>query len=322
MHHKQDIDETFKYLEDALKIADGIKDTLSYFMVNYWLGIARWYNCEFDKSLYHYEKTLEINRATNTLWGEAISKGHIGFQVYDSQGKIDLGYKTCTEAILMAEESGDILSKAVVYTCHGISCYFKGFFNEAEEHLLKAIDFCDRIRLSIWGALAHWFLGDTYYDVGEYKIPQEYYEKAISLLEHGKLVASVVYLNRLALARVELINHKHGSDLNALYSYGDRVRHKYYRSWMRRYIIDNLLNFNGQDISEAESLIKRAIETNRKYGMKWNLARDYVLYSEWFKRKDDFSKAKEKLNRSIEIFKECGADGWVKRYEEELASFS
>jgi hypothetical protein len=29
--------------------------------------------------------------------------------------------------------------------------------------------------------------------------------------------------------------------------------------------------------------------------------------------------AKEKLGRAIEIFKECGADGWVKRSEEELA---
>jgi tetratricopeptide (TPR) repeat protein len=58
MHHKDDIDKTFKYLEDALNIADQINDTLAYFMANYWLGIARWYNCEFDKSLYHYDKTL------------------------------------------------------------------------------------------------------------------------------------------------------------------------------------------------------------------------------------------------------------------------
>jgi hypothetical protein len=29
--------------------------------------------------------------------------------------------------------------------------------------------------------------------------------------------------------------------------------------------------------------------------------------------------AKEKLSKAIEIFKECGADGWVKRSEEELA---
>jgi hypothetical protein len=34
------------------------------------------------------------------------------------------------------------------------------------------------------------------------------------------------------------------------------------------------------------------------------------------------SKAKEDLNRAIEIFKECGADGWVEKYAKELASLS
>jgi hypothetical protein len=29
-----------------------------------------------------------------------------------------------------------------------------------------------------------------------------------------------------------------------------------------------------------------------------------------------------KLNKAIEIFRECGADGWVEKYEKELASFS
>jgi tetratricopeptide (TPR) repeat protein len=322
LEHKEDIENAFKYLEDALKIADGLNDTLSYFMANYWLGVGRWNNCEFDEAFFHFKKILEINRATNTLWGEAIIKGHIGAMVYGPQGQIDLCYETCAEAIQMAEESGDILSKAVVYTCHGFSCYFRGYFGEAEEHLLKAIDFCDRIHLTIWGALARWCLGDTYYDIGEYKSPQEYHEKAISLLEHGRLIASAVYLNRLALARVKLINHAQDSDLNALYSYRDMVRHKIYRSWMRRYTIDILLNFNEQYFSEAQKRIKKAIEEDGKYDMRWNLAKDYALYAEILRRQGDPKQTRKKLNKAIEIFKECGADGWVEKYEEELVSLS
>ena len=83
-----------------------------------------------------------------------------------------------------------------------------------------------------------------------------------------------------------------------------------------------LLNIDDQHVSEAEDWIKRSIETNQKYGMKWNLARDYALYADLFKRKDDLPKAQENLNKAIEIFKECGADGWVDKYEKELASFS
>ena len=33
-------------------------------------------------------------------------------------------------------------------------------------------------------------------------------------------------------------------------------------------------------------------------------------------------KAIEKLRKAIDIFKECGADGWVKKYEEDLVSLS
>jgi len=39
-----------------------------------------------------------------------------------------------------------------------------------------------------------------------------------------------------------------------------------------------------------------------------------------FKRKADLPKAKEHLSKAIEIFNECGADGWVEKYEDELAA--
>ena len=54
--------------------------------------------------------------------------------------------------------------------------------------------------------------------------------------------------------------------------------------------------------------------------MIWDLGQNYALYAELFKRKGDQLKARENLGKAIEIFKECGADGWVGKYEKELAS--
>jgi hypothetical protein len=48
-------------------------------------------------------------------------------------------------------------------------------------------------------------------------------------------------------------------------------------------------------------------------------AMDYAVYGELLQRKGDASRARENLNKAIEIFQECGADGWVKRTEEKLA---
>jgi hypothetical protein len=52
----------------------------------------------------------------------------------------------------------------------------------------------------------------------------------------------------------------------------------------------------------------------------FHLGKDYALYADLFKRKGDLSKARENLGKAIEILKECGADGWVKKYEKELAA--
>jgi len=56
--------------------------------------------------------------------------------------------------------------------------------------------------------------------------------------------------------------------------------------------------------------------------MRFHLGRDYALYAELFKRKGDRLKARENFGKAIEILKECGADGWVSRYEKELALIS
>jgi hypothetical protein len=64
------------------------------------------------------------------------------------------------------------------------------------------------------------------------------------------------------------------------------------------------------------------LRLNKTNGMMWYLGRDYALYAEFFKRKGDKSRAKENLNKAIEILKECGADGRVEKYEKELAAHS
>ena len=53
--------------------------------------------------------------------------------------------------------------------------------------------------------------------------------------------------------------------------------------------------------------------------MAYDLAWDYALYAEFFKKKGDSIQAKEKLSKAIELMPGCNADGWVKKYEEELA---
>ena len=95
-----------------------------------------------------------------------------------------------------------------------------------------------------------------------------------------------------------------------------------YEGWIRRYLGETLLNIDDQHMPEAQHWIEQAIEADERNGMGFHLARDYALYAELFKRTGDIFQAKVQMGKAIEIYKECGADGWVTKAEEELAKLS
>jgi tetratricopeptide (TPR) repeat protein len=316
---KDDFPKAFKHLEEALKISCEINDIISSAFANYWLGIALALNCEFEKAFNHLEKVLDINVSAKSLWGISLIKSIISHWIYYFQGNLNLSYKTSDEAVRIAEESGDIYSKGVAYTSYGVSCYGKGFFKEAKKHLLKAVDFCERIRFFSYNALAEQSLGDTYFEIGEYQKSKDHYGKAIWLLEKNRLVPYWVSLFKISLARTKVMNNEKDTALESMYRYVYKNKAKYQDGWMSRYIGEILSNIDNHHRSEAEDWIRKAIEADKRNGMAFHLGRDYALYAELFKRKGDLTKTKENLSQAIEIFKECGADGWVDKYEKELS---
>jgi len=317
---EEDFSEAIKYLGEARKLSEESNDTVSLLLSTYWMGLTLAWNCEFDSALYHLEKALEINVAANSLWGISTLKTTIAIDVYHLQGKVGLSYQTTDEALRIAEESGDMYSKAMAYSIHGYSWYRKGFLEEAEAYSLKGVDCCERINFDSWLALANLFLAETYFDKGEYQKSRDCYHKQFSLAERGKFWPWLMNLGKIGFARAKVMNNERDIDLQSLYDVEDGNKLKAFEGWMLRYIGEILLNIDDQHVNEAEDWVKKAIKADEKNGTRFNLGQDYALYAELFKRKGDQSKAKENLNKAIEIMKECGADGWVKKYEKELAA--
>ena len=310
-----------RYLEEALEIAEESEDRLSLFLASHWLGHACAENCKFEKALHHVETALQINVAANVLWGISAMKGCVSNTVYNNQGKADLGYQMSREVLQITEEMGDMFLNAEANTYHGCSCYLKGFLDEAERHLLKAITFSEKFNILVVGSLASFFLGKTYFDKKEYQKSQTYHSKAVLLLEHCGVWPSVISFKKIALVRAKVMNGEKDIDLESLLEHANTNKIKLYEGMVARYISDILLNIENGHISEAEDWIKRAIETDKKNGlMWWHLAEDYAQYAELFKRKGDLSKTKEYLIEAIKIFKECSADGWVDKYKKELTA--
>ena len=315
---EEDSPTALKYLEDAFKISEELNDLVPLFFSSGWLGLALSNNCEFEKGLYYLEKTVDINVAANNLWGISTMKSCVSLYSYYFSGRINLGYQTSYDATQLAEESGDIFSKAIAYISHGISCYGKGFFEEATECILKGADFCEKINLLQWNGIAQFNLGEIYFDIGKYKKSDEHYGKAIWLFGQNRSSPSTANLAKLGLVRTKVKKTEKEVNLESIYDNEYESNYKIHEGWKARYLSEILLHINNQHLFDSEDWIKKAIEADKRNGMMFHLGKNYALYSDLFKRKGDLSRARENLIKAIEIFKECGADGWVEKYEKEL----
>jgi tetratricopeptide (TPR) repeat protein len=311
--------KALSYLEEALKISQEENDILSLFFANYCLGLALFLSCEFEKANEHLEKALEINVAANSLWGISAIKTMLSW-VNLQHGNIHLGYQISSEAIRLAEKSGDIYSKSVAWINHGYSLICKGSFIEAEEYLLKGNELSDKMNFFIWNANAQLHLAETYFQIHEYEKTKECYKKGIKYFEQAGFGRSRVNFSELAIVRTKVMNKEMDFELESIFGYVEQNNQKEFDGLMRKYIAEIFLNIDDQHLTEAEDWAEKAILADKKNDMRFRLGQDYGLYAEVFRQKGDKSKARENLRKAIVIFKECGADGWVETYQMELAA--
>jgi class 3 adenylate cyclase/tetratricopeptide (TPR) repeat protein len=319
---EEDFPKAFEHLEIALRISTEINNIVAQFFANQWLGYAYSYCCEFEKAKHYFQKALDINISVNNIWGTSVVKCSLSQQVYNYQGMVKIGYEMSGDALRIAEESGDVYSKAVAYSLHGCSCYLKGHFEEAEKHLLKGVELNEKISFFMCNATAHLYLGNTYFAELEYEKAENHYEEAITILEQNKCLRSMNNLAKIRLALTRMIKNGAYIDLGSYYNFTVSNKLKVNDGCTRRHIGEILLHMNDQQTSNAQHWIEEAIDIDRRNGTRWDLGKDYVVYGRFFQRKGSQQKAKENLSKAIEIFVECGADGWVDKTEKELALIS
>ena len=316
---EEDFPKALKYLEEALEISKELDDILSLVNSSSWFAAALAINCEFEKAIEHHQKALDINLAVNSLWGISTSKSMMAIGVYGYQGDVVRNYKTSEEAVQTAEQSGDIFSKSMAYVSMGFASFYKGSLDEAENYLLKGIEYCERINYFAWLAWANWCLAEVYIEREEFNKSQAYYNKGISLIEPHGMTPSLINVYKAALTMARVFNQEKSIDLKSLENYFTENKMKVHEGGISLYIGMIMSQIDEHHLMEAEEWIKIAIKAYSNNGMNWHLARSYAFYADLHKRKGDHLGAKESLGIAIKNFEDCGADGWVEKYEKELA---
>ncbi len=68
-------------------------------------------------------------------------------------------------------------------------------------------------------------------------------------------------------------------------------------------------------LEDAEMWVHEAILNHEKTGMKWDLARDYMVFAEFLKLQGRLDEEKDYLTKAMCLFSQCGAEGWCRKIE-------
>jgi len=240
---------------------------------------------------------------------------NLSHYAYNYKGKVEEGFVTSLKAVETAEISGDIYSRAVGQVYHGVSCFYKGYFTESIEHLLKAIDLCESIQSLSFSAVAHQALGYVYFETGDYKKSQTHHQQSIMIRQQSRQVPSCVNQNKIALARALQAAGSTDLDMPLLVQLLKASKVKSYYGIMARHIGDILFHLGEAHFPEAEFWLQEAISHHEQQQMKWDLARDYVVFAQFLRSQGRTAGGKTYLDRSLALFNECGAEGWCRVVE-------
>jgi tetratricopeptide (TPR) repeat protein len=315
---EEDFARALGHMAEALRLAEAANDTPSLFFAHYGYHLALWGCCRFAEAVHHVQQALEINRAAQNRIGIASMTSHISV-VRSWSGQVDQAYQESLEAVRVSEESGDLASRALSYTCHGLSCFRRGCFQEAKEILLESIAACGRADMPLFRAYAHAWMADTQDALGEHRPALDLYEQAIHGYDSIGAYPSRANLYRVCMHRSQAALGTIDCTPEELGRYAAANKLKLFEGPIRRSIAETLLHSGRHYWNEAEDWIHDAIRADRENGTRWDLAMDHAVYGELGQRKGDTAQAREHLDQAIEVFQECGADGWVRRAEEKLA---
>ncbi|MDJ0720231.1 MAG: adenylate/guanylate cyclase domain-containing protein [Desulfobacterales bacterium] len=317
-HHymfEEAFEPAFQDLGKALRLAEETNEIIVTVLANYYLGVAYTFDCQFDRAIEHIKNALYINSAVKNLWGMSVMQSHLSLP-YNYSGQIRTGFRHSEEAVRLAEESGDIFSKAMAYTLHGFSCYYMGRFPEAIFNLTQGATLGERMNYFAWNAVSQYYLGESHFAMGHYGQAQSFFESAIWFLQNNIWFPSFKNFNRIALAHTQLRHRSQEIHLKPLCRHAVENRLKLFAGQAQRKIGHILMIQSGRrQLPKAEKWIRGAIETNRRNGVKFELGQDHVLLAAYFRRRGNQTRARQCLQYARELFRACEVEAWIKPSE-------
>jgi len=315
---EEDLASAFEAIEEALRIAGEEQDIITLALASFWSGSLQAFDCDFEKARSSFQRALDINIAAKSLWGIALLKAHLAYLYYFYSGKINAFTELSSEALKIAEESGDPQSRGVSHIVYGHACWIKGLLEDAVSHSLEGRKLCERTDHYLWAGAACVHLAQTYFQMEEYQKSRESFDQARRSWQQASIFRSWILWANLGMVKCGVMLGEKDVNLDQLRAISEKCKIKAVEGWICSFLGEILLNLDGRHVTEAEHWILKAIEANERNSIRFRLGLDYALYANYFQRQGDRPKAQENLRKSIDILRQCGSDWWVEKYENQL----
>jgi tetratricopeptide (TPR) repeat protein len=318
----QDYPNAFKYLKEAIETAEKTGDFLSLWFGKYFLAENLAWNCEYEKCIKYLNECLDLSELAKNTTSIIVAKSSL-IMPYYFKGEIETSYQLGKEALTAAQETGDLFVQGFAYTAFGTACYFKGFIDEAENSLLKGFKYCLRANQSFFGSCACYALSLTYMTKSEYGKAEDTLKNGCTIfLDSEKVYPQFSNLFDAMILFARVMKDELDIPFGDLSRYYKSNRAKYFFPRTAEFIAKTLLYSDRKNLSDAEYWVMKALELDTSYKFPIFQGFDLKLYAEVLERKGEILKSKEMQRKSIDIFRQCDADGWVEKYEKELEALS
>jgi tetratricopeptide (TPR) repeat protein len=280
---------------EALRIAKDENDFISLILTSMWLGVIHFFECDFEKTVNSFQRGVDICIMAESPWGIAAQKAQQAFFGYYLPGKISAFTELSAEALKIAEESGDPLSRGISNAAYGCACYCKGHLEDVEQYAREGRDLCERTGFVGWEGVAQECLAETYFEMGEYDKSRECVVQQARSMQEARINPSIVLRSDLALARIGVMLGERDVELPPLRKIAEKEKIKVYKGLVCRWMGEMLLSLDSSHGAEAEQWIQKAIDADAGNGLKMRLGWNYALYGDFFKRQGDRIKAQNEF---------------------------
>jgi tetratricopeptide (TPR) repeat protein len=256
-----------------------------------------------------------MSEAAGRLEGVAVARSSIGLSL-TWQGQLNAASEAIDQARAEATASHNPTSEALTQAVVGILRSAQGFHKVAKAHLLNGLRFTGETAQSFWRSVDLRYLGDTLINMQNYGEAKHRYQESLATLEG--LVPSWQNVLKLKLVHANVLDGAGAIHFDELREWRQANRLRLFEGLTARLIAEILLAQEETNVEEARRWLETAVAADRANKLDLELAHDYACFAELHRRNADRERMLQSLTHARDLFKECGAEGFVEEMDRRL----